>query len=57
MCASEALQHDWIVGIGVHTDDLFRERGAHHGVPVMQAVVSIVVVEAVLSIVVVEPCK
>ena len=50
MCASEALQHDWIVGIGVHTDDLFRERGAHHGVPVMQAVVSILVV-----VVVVEP--
>ena len=37
MSASEALQHDWIVGIGVHTDDLFRERTSLRGVPVMQA--------------------
>ena len=36
MNASEALQHDWIVGIGVHTDDLFHERGPA-SVPVMQA--------------------
>lgn len=38
MTAAEALQHDWVVSIGVHTDDLFAAGGvAREGVPVMQA--------------------
>ena len=40
MSAAEALQHDWIVAIGLHTNDLFSEvasDGRHRGVPVMQA--------------------
>ena len=35
MSASEALQHDWIVSIGLHTSDLFAFD--LKGVPVMQA--------------------
>jgi len=34
--AAEALQHDWVVSIGVHTNDLF-SLGTTSGVPVMQA--------------------
>ena len=37
MSAAEALQHDWIVAIGIHTTDLFASGGAMKGVPVMQA--------------------
>jgi len=36
MSASEALQHNWMVQIGIHTNDLFNMQG-YHGVPVMQA--------------------
>jgi serine/threonine protein kinase len=36
MSAAEALQHDWIVSIGTHTNDLFAFASLR-GVPVMQA--------------------
>ena len=36
MSAGEALQHDWIVSIGMHTNDLFAP-SSMRGVPVMQA--------------------
>lgn len=36
MAAAEALQHDWIVSIGTHTNDLF-SLVPMRGVPVMQA--------------------
>lgn len=36
MSASEALQHDWMVSIGLHTNDLFAD-SPRTGVPVMQA--------------------
>ena len=37
MSAAEALQHDWIVSIGLHTSDLFAMQMSMKGVPVMQA--------------------
>ena len=37
MSALEALQHDWVVSIGVHTNDLFAVSKETYGVPVMQA--------------------
>jgi len=37
MTALEALQHDWVVSIGVHTNDLFAISKDTCGVPIMQA--------------------